>query len=419
MREQIPYKYTKAIRNDLKEQASEISLAVLHDKMNNKDKKLSRDRSPVKTSKEIHALKERTGSQSISQANVMNYAHRSLPNSCEMSRDYGIIDKSAATSHKTISQSCFKRHNSVLPESVDLEYNGTFAPKNGILSMQSPPSKLVAGFNSHNNVENGDSSPYKETSAYKKRRNKSTNIYNSESWDFLGKSNREIDAYKEREKRKTSQETIRTGRPSFDLSSLPKENELGVQNIELRSTRDSDNRKNVPKSPYVTLDRRSLGNESFKTIHGSKSEYDQLLNEFIIKRKRASHGSLLNSVVSQDENYDHSRSFMGDEGVLEIIELLRGEKAGGRSRDDNEDRSQLLKMIMDLKNQVHEKDLEILEMKNKRVSEEIENRGLQMQVSEALKMKKKNEDGAEKLQHQVECQEREIEFLKVRILIML
>ena len=166
----------------------------------------------------------------------------------------------------------------------------------------------------------------------------------------------------------------------------------------------------------MTLDKRALGNDSFKTIHSSKPEYDHFLNEFIIKRKRVSQGSLLNSVLSPDENYDHSRSFMGDEGVLEIIELLRGEKAGGRSRDDNEDRAQLLKMVMDLKNQVHERDLEILEMKNKRVSEEIENKGLQMQVSEALKMRKKNEDGVEKLQHQVECQEREIEFLKVRIL---
>ena len=70
MREQISYKYTRAIRNNLKEQASGTSLAALHDKMNNKDKKLSRDRSPVRTSKEIHALKERTGSQSISQTDA-------------------------------------------------------------------------------------------------------------------------------------------------------------------------------------------------------------------------------------------------------------------------------------------------------------------------------------------------------------
>ena len=247
MREQIPHKYTKVIRNDLREQASEIALTVLHDKMHNKDKKFLKDRSPVRSSKEVQPLKERIGSQSISQANVMNYVHRSLPNSCEMSRDYGIIDKPAATSYKTISQSCFKRHNSVLPESVDLEYNGTFAPKNGMLSMQSPPSKLVADSNSHNKIDNGDSSPYEETSAYKRKRNKSTSVYNSECCDLFGKSNMELDAYKEREKRKSSQETIWTGRPSFDLSNLPKENELGAQNIELRSTRDSDNRKKCTK----------------------------------------------------------------------------------------------------------------------------------------------------------------------------
>ena len=82
-------------------------------------------------------------------------------------------------------------------------------------------------------------------------------------------------------------------------------------------------------------------------------------------------------------------------------------------KKSKQDKSKMMKILVELKNQIHERDLEILELRNQKVTGEIENKELKTQLNDLLRINKNTEDNLGKLHHQLECQENEIEFLKV------
>ena len=77
------------------------------------------------------------------------------------------------------------------------------------------------------------------------------------------------------------------------------------------------------------------------------------------------------------------------------------------------EKNELLNIIMELKNKIHSKELEILELKNSRVKNDMENQNLLLQIKDMISEGKRSEDCIEKLKQQIANQEKEIEALKV------
>ena len=79
------------------------------------------------------------------------------------------------------------------------------------------------------------------------------------------------------------------------------------------------------------------------------------------------------------------------------------------------DKSQMMHTILDLKNKVHEKELEILELKNSKLKYDMENQTLLHQMKDTMGENKKCEELIDKMKQTHINQEKEIENLKVKI----
>lgn len=91
----------------------------------------------------------------------------------------------------------------------------------------------------------------------------------------------------------------------------------------------------------------------------------------------------------------------------------------GRSQEDDRlvldlnDKNKVMSYILDLKNKIQAKDIELLELRNGRSKNDIDFQNQALHIRELISENKRHEGNIEKLKHQIECQENEIEFLKV------
>jgi hypothetical protein len=70
-------------------------------------------------------------------------------------------------------------------------------------------------------------------------------------------------------------------------------------------------------------------------------------------------------------------------------------------------------LIIELKNKIHSKELEIIELKNSRLQNDMENQNLLLQIKDQLTDNKRNEELIEKLRQQITLQDKEIDILRV------
>lgn len=74
-------------------------------------------------------------------------------------------------------------------------------------------------------------------------------------------------------------------------------------------------------------------------------------------------------------------------------------------------------LIIELKNRIHAKELEIIDLKNSRLQNDMENQNLLLQIKDQLTDNKRNEELIEKLRQQCAMQEKEIDILRVSLII--
>ena len=92
-----------------------------------------------------------------------------------------------------------------------------------------------------------------------------------------------------------------------------------------------------------------------------------------------------------------------------------GIKDKNKKGDPEEEEIKLRKMMMELKQKIIEKDMEIFELKNGKKKDEIETKALKSKLNQVSTAKKQSEDCLEQAMQHVASQEREINFLNVKL----
>ncbi len=158
------------------------------------------------------------------------------------------------------------------------------------------------------------------------------------------------------------------------------------------------NQKNVIKADSSF--NKILNEDSPSSSGSQKASLERLLKKLAPKTKEKPVAVEKKERAMSSQR--HSKSFT-------VIDPPEDE---AKKKKSKKDKAQLLKILVELKNQIHERDLEILELRNQKVTGEIENKELKSQLNDLLRINKNTEDSVGKLNHQLECQENEIEFLK-------
>jgi len=353
----------------------------------------------------VKSSHERLRSQAIMKANAMNFISRSMSTSCDVTRDYGNQDKNSVSMSRFVEKEQQKQNENVAPQhkNIPVEYNGTFAVNNLLKKETSSPQKskennksLKKEFEEPNSNEGS-----KENSINHNKKTTRTQSSRHQGDPYM-KNAPEINRLLSKDWQKPSRESLKALKQNLNLSYQGQE-EPKIKIQERKSIFENENIGATGSFRTLYENKKNLENRSLQLPEQNR------LSVPITKEKARFHDVPTNR--GSYRSHEHSKSFTIEEGDLDNFDIKAvnsKEKIKG-----NSERSQLMKTILDLKNQIHERDLEILELRNMKVSNEIENKELQAQANEALKQSKHNEDNIRKFQHQVECQEKEIEFLKV------
>jgi len=341
----------------------------------------------------VKSSHERLRSQAIIKANAYNFISRSTPNSCDVTKDYGAQDKNIRMSRFGGREAQKQNENDTSQSrNIPVEYNGTFAVNSLLKKVNNSPENKEKYQDRNTKLGEFKIHEGKELSMNNQKKTLRSQSSHQQEDSFTRMATPEINKLLYRDWQRKSQDSTNTGKNNLNLSYQGQE-ENKIPSQETKSTLDSENR-GATGSFRTSFDERRI----LESRNSQVSEQNRL--SVPASRERTNRGSY--------KSNEHSKSFTMEE-EYDNSDLKGGNKEKNKG---NNEKSQLMKTILELKNQIHERDLEILELRNTKVSNEIENKELQNQMSETLKQNKRNEDNLGKLQHQIECQEKEIEFLK-------
>jgi len=202
--------------------------------------------------------------------------------------------------------------------------------------------------------------------------------------------------------------------------SLKRRLEFDEDRVESISSRVSDFlEKKVPKTSSASANKYKL---DMNNIFNNTNHMPQPKPFFKTENPPIATGTNLTAYLSTEASIGGKSAYTStqryESNTVRTITSLHA-LTSMRSQDEDRlvpdlnDKNKVLQYILDLKNKIQARELEILELKNNKSKWELEQQNQLIQIKELISENKRNEGNIEKLRHQVECQENEIEFLKV------
>ena len=278
------------------------------------------------------------------------------------------------------------------------------------------------------------------------------NFMNPGSFEKLELDDKQLNQIKTKSKTisnlNTENSTFQRGIESNNFQNNKKkgfDNELNIKNYQKKLDSNNHNQFTNLKSKinnnngnFVLLDidqKTQLKAQSREPGQQKK----QSLNDNFVKASKDNLGNLLNSKInhkhekvendpltkpsvpeflnktitsSSTQNLKPKNEFYNFSGVSIIPSVVLSTQTEDKLKNAA-DKNQMMNTILDLKNRVHEKGLEILELKNSKLKYDMENQALLHQMKDIMVNNKNLEEAIDKMKRIHINQEKDIEYLKV------